>query len=256
MRPRIGISLELDERGHRHSGRERLQLDARYARAIDEAGGLPLLLPVQDDPDALAAAIDGLLLPGGGDFVPPHPYPATVAFEPVSAAQLEFDRRLLDHALERRLPVLGICYGMQLLAVHHGGTLHYDIATDRPEAGLHRLPEPEGRHPVELARDGRLAGLLGAERLAVNSRHHQAVAEPGSGLRVAARAPDGIVEAIEAVDGPFCVAVQWHPERLDAAHRRALFGGFVAACREAGGSASSGAGQAATSSRKRRRRAR
>ena len=145
--------------------------------------------------------------------------------------KLDFDKRLLAAATARELPVLAICYGMQLLAVCAGGTLHYDIAMELPDATNHQLRGPDGRHAVSLAPESRLAQILGATPGPVNSRHHQSVASPGAGLRVAARAEDGIIEAIEGEHGPFRVGVQWHPETLSGPHRDRLFGAFVAACR-------------------------
>jgi putative glutamine amidotransferase len=123
---------------------------------------------------------------------------------------------------------------MQLLAVVAGGSLVYDLPTDRPAAGSHRLPEPGGRHTIEITPGTLLARLLGAGTTAVNSTHHQAVDVPGTGLRVSARGADGIVEAIESADASrFALGVQWHPERMDPAHRAALFGGFVTRGRSA-----------------------
>jgi putative glutamine amidotransferase len=120
---------------------------------------------------------------------------------------------------------------MQLLALHAGGRLHYDVATDLPGAAEHRLDEATGRHGLRLEPGTRLAGLLGGEPGPVNSLHHQAVAEPGAGLRVAARSEDGLIEAVEATGASFCVGVQWHPEKLSGPHRERLFEAFVAACR-------------------------
>jgi putative glutamine amidotransferase len=153
-----------------------------------------------------------------------------VEFDPVAPEQLDFDRRQLACALERGIPVLGICYGMQLLAVHHGGRLIYDLPTDRPDAGPHRLPEPGGLHALRVEPATRLAELLAGDGAAVNSHHHQAVAEPGAGLRVGARAEDGVIEAIERDRGPFCLGVQWHPERMDARHQQRVIGSFLRAC--------------------------
>jgi putative glutamine amidotransferase len=180
-----------------------------------------------------AAELDGLLLPGGDDFPPPAPYPAGVAFHLVADEQLAFDAALLDEALGRGLPVLGICYGMQLLARHHGAALLYDIETDRPGALPHRAGGGDAHHPLQVEGGTRLAAILDAT--AVNSRHHQAVAEAGQGLRVSARAPDGIIEAVEAADGRFLIGVQWHPESQDDAASRRLFRAFVQACSEAAG---------------------
>ena len=234
MRPLIGIPPCLDVRGRWHPERDTQYLDAAYARAVAQAGGVAVLLPAQDDAAGLAGRIDGLLVPGGGDFAPPQPYPASVAFDPVAPAQLDFDTRLLRAALARGLPLLGICYGMQLLALERGGSLLYDIPSDAPQAGPHQLPGAGDRHGLLVEPGSRLAALLGDAPATVNSRHHQAVREPGAGLRVAARAPDGLIEAIEGGDG-FCIGVQWHPEGLDGAHRERLFGAFVEACRRARG---------------------
>jgi putative glutamine amidotransferase len=208
VRPRIGI-LRPAER-----------LDARYVEAVVEAGATAVPLGAGADLDGL----DGLLIPGGGDFAPARPYPAGVRFDLVPEAQLASDEALLGAALARGLPVLGICYGMQLLAKHCGGAFVYDIASERPEAAPHRLPEPDGRHAIDVAPDSRLAELVAATALEVNSSHHQAVAEPGRGLRAVAHARDGLIEAIESADpARLVLGVQWHPERMPEGHRRRLF---------------------------------
>jgi putative glutamine amidotransferase len=230
MRPLIGIPPCLDESGRWRPSREYHYADAAYARAVTEAGGLPVYLPVQEDVDALADRLDGLLVPGGNDFPPDRAYPPSVVFDVAPARQVAFDRALLAAALDRDRPVLGICYGMQLLALHCGGALHFDVATDVPGAGEHRQSDPGARHPIAIESPSRLRSLLGAAQGSVNSRHHQAVADAGRG-RVTARSADGVVEAVELPGARFALGVQWHPESLDAAHRDRLFGGFVRACR-------------------------
>jgi len=228
MRPVIGISLCLDERGSRRAGRTDHYEDTAYSRALSEAGALVLYLPSQNDPDLSVAKIDGLLLPGGDDFLPPHPYPPDVRFQAVPETQLAFDQGLVAAALARELPVLGICYGMQLLSLQLGGSLHYHLPLDVPKAGPHQS-EPHARHAITLTPGTRLARLLGSAPPQVNSSHHQAVADPGAKLRVSARAEDGIIEAVEAPSESFCIGVQWHPERLEPAHRQPLFAAFVEA---------------------------
>lgn len=216
MQPRIGILRAPD------------RLDGRYAEALREAGATPVPL----DLDAGIEGLAGLLVPGGGDFTPPGPYPPAVRFDRIPEAELARDEARLEAALESGLPVLGICYGMQLLAKLAGGRFVYDLATDLPTAGPHQLPELEGRHGIEVVPGSRLAALLGATTASVNSSHHQAVAEPGRALRAVARADDGVIEAIESTDAErFVLGVQWHPERMPPAHRRQLFPALVRAAR-------------------------
>ncbi len=230
MPPLIGISVCFDDRGRWKASRDYHYIDAGYASAVEAAGGTPIYLPIQRDPRSLLGRLDGLLIPGGDDLAPPHDYPPSVEFDLAPESQLAFDRSLLREALERHLPVLAICYGMQLLAVVRGGALLYDIATDLPHAEPHRLPEVGGRHELHIEAGTHLCDVLGPNPPAVNSLHHQGVAAPGTGMRVSARAGDGVIEAIEAEDPPFCVGVQWHPEKMTGVHRDRLFGAFVAAC--------------------------
>lgn len=231
--PLVGISLCLDDRGRWRNGRDYVYGDHAYARAVEDAGGMPVHLPLQRDPAALVERIDALLLPGGDDFLPAgRPELGAELFDPAPDAQIDFDSRLLEHALDRGLPVLGICYGMQLIALRHGGRLHHHLPVDLPDADEHRLPEAAGRHAIEVEPGTRLASMLGSPPAPVNSLHHQAVACTGAGLRVSARSPDGVVEALEGEGRGFLVGVQWHPEKLAGEDERlALFRALVAACR-------------------------
>ena len=229
--PTVGIPLCVDAQGRWKRGRTYHYVDAAYARAIERAGGVAVYLPMQGDPAGLVARIDALLVPGGDDLLPPRPYPPDVHFDPVPEAQLGFDRALVAAALARGLPLLGICYGMQLLALALGGALHYDIATDVPGAGAHQLGHGEGRHGVVLEPGSRIAAAFGGPKGRVGSRHHQAVSDPGPELRVTARGDDGVVEAVERAGDGFCVGVQWHPESQDDPASDALFRAFIAAAR-------------------------
>ncbi len=227
----VGIPQSLDDRGRWHRERDYLYIDWAYARAVEAAGGVALHLPLQENVDALTERIDALVLPGGDDFLPDPAspaYPDDVTFEPTPRAQLDFDRRLLASALERGIPVLGICYGMQLLCLHHGGRLHHHVPIDVPEAHDHALPEATGRHSLSMTAGSQLESILGTSA-SVNSLHHQAVAAPGEGLVVSARSADGLIEAVEGAGERFVVGVQWHPEKLDGEARVALFRALVAA---------------------------
>lgn len=229
MAPTIGIPLCLDDRERIRRGRRYFYLDEKYPRAVEQAGGRPLLLPMQSDAAGLVAGIDALLIPGGDDFLPETPYAEPVEFDPAAPEQIAFDRALLEAALTRRLPILGICYGAQLISLHRAGRLHHHLPLDLPGSQSHRLAEHDGRHPVIAEPGTRLASLVGSGGIDVNSLHHQAIAEAGDGLRVSARSADGVVEAIESLDGSFVVGVQWHPERLAGPAGEGLLRAFVQA---------------------------
>lgn len=230
MRPLIGIPPCLDAQGRWKKGRTYQYVDVAYASAVADAGGLPVHLALGAEADAVVARLAGLLVPGGDDLPPPLPYPASVRFESAPAAQLAFDSAVIDAALSRGLPVLGICYGMQLLAARSGGSLHHDLPSDVPEAAAHQLDGPGARHRIAITSGSRLASILDALSADVNSRHHQAVATPGPRLRACAHSDDGVIEAIESPADCFVLGVQWHPETLEAEHRERLFGAFVRAC--------------------------
>jgi putative glutamine amidotransferase len=240
-RPRIGIPLSLDDRGRWRSGRDYHYIDRRYADAIDLAGGLPVHLPIQSDPESLASDLDGLLIPGGDDFPSDRPLPESVQLDLVPATQLRFDESLYEASARLGLPILGICYGMQLMARVEGGSLDAHLPTQRPEAGNHRLA-PSDRHTIELVTDSLLGGILetGAEQ--VNSLHHQAVRELGPRHRAVAFGPGGVIEALEAIrdmNAPsneilgtkWEIGVQWHPEKMDEESSARIFAAFVEASR-------------------------
>jgi putative glutamine amidotransferase len=230
MTIRIGLTLCLDTRERWRKQRSYLYGDVLYVRAIERAGGIPIILPMQSNTAALVDQIDGLVIPGGDDFMPTTPYPAEVNFDPTPEAQLEFDTRLLEAALGADRPSLGICYGAQLLARCHGGQLHHHIPADLPDAARHDLPEQAGRHLCSATPGSLLAGILGEAPFSVNSLHHQAIAVPGKGMSASGHAPDGVIEAVESETTHFTLGVQWHPERLEGAPGADIFKALVNAC--------------------------
>jgi putative glutamine amidotransferase len=231
-RPRIGLTLDADASGRRY------ELPRAYADAVLEAGGLPILLPHSGEAAAAyLALVDGLVVTGGDFDVPPELYGEArrPACGPSKPERTAFEKDLLEAALAAGLPVLAVCGGMQLLDVVRGGTLYQDLAVDAGIDG-HEQPPPRDvpSHDVAVAAGTQLAALVGEGVLRVNSTHHQAVKEPGQGVLVSARAPDGVIEAIELPDLRFAIGVQWHPEatRSDPRHM-ALYRGLVAAARDA-----------------------
>lgn len=196
------------------------KLNVGYIDAIIAAGGLPLVLPPLRkenlaDIDALLSQCAGIVLTGGADMDPRRNGQApTAAVNPMPARREDADRYLLAKIFEQKLTVLGIGVGMQQLNVFAGGTLHLHLPTDNPKAMPHfdQTGAPH-RHMVLIEENTRLDDIYGTQELRVNSVHHQAVNQIGKRMRVAAKAPDGVIEAIEATDPNwFCVGVQWHPE--------------------------------------------
>lgn len=227
-RPFIGILCGLAGR----EGETSYHLDRLYARAIEGAGGWPVLLPCLRSAAAaraLLGLLDGLLLTGGTDVNPrrwgERKHPHAVLLPP---EREESDFLAIREALRRDLPVLGICCGCQELNVALGGSIHQHLP-DLPGAGRHAGGV---RHAVDLLPGSRLRRILRAGRITVNSYHHQACLRLGRGLLIAARSLDGIVEAVESAHHRFAVGVQWHPERLPGDRRQqALFRRFVAEAR-------------------------
>ncbi len=207
-----------------------------YVRAIARAGGRPLLIAPTPadlvDPSELLDLLDGVLITGGADIDPAaYGEQSHAETEPVTADRDAFELALVRAAVERDLPCLGVCRGMQVLNVAYGGALEQHLP-DRLEHDIHRGDAGEfADHRVEVEPDSLAALAAGATHVAVKSYHHQGVSRVGDGLRVSARAEgDGTVEAIEDARRRFLLGVLWHPEE-DEADR--LVGAFVRECRGA-----------------------
>jgi putative glutamine amidotransferase len=214
-RPLIGISAyDLPADFSHWQDVPSVLVPSAYTASVERAGGWPILLPPTDlDPADALDAMDGLVLVGGADINPAvyghEPHPEALPFSDVrDRAELA----LLGGALERDMPILGICRGMQLLNVAAGGDLHQHIPELTPDPATHRAgPGVWARHEVEIIPDCRLHQLLGT-RVEVVSAHHQAPVEIGRDLTVVASADDGTVEAVEHPGRRFCIGVLWHPE--------------------------------------------
>lgn len=213
-----------------------------YFEGVAEAGGIPVMLPLTNDRtdlDQALSACDGLLITGGQDVSPAvygEKNPAAVALVGETCPERDrMEAALLPLTIERDLPVLGICRGIQVINALLGGTLWQDLPAQRPSGVEHHGAPPYDVpvHTVEVAAGTPLAEAIGSGEHAVNSYHHQAVRELAPGLEVMAVSPDGLVEALWRPASAFLWAVQWHPEfahRVDEPSRQ-IFSAFVEAAR-------------------------
>jgi putative glutamine amidotransferase len=215
----------------------------RYVDALRAAGAVPWLIPLMPtDPETMRAIfdrLDGVFLTGGMDVDPSFygepRHPLCVATDPDRDA---VEIMLLRHATDRRVPVLAVCRGIQILNVACGGTLYQDVASQVPAALKHdNFPTPANpsrsylAHDVTVTPNSRLGDILGESVVPVNSMHHQAIKDLASGLRPTVFAADGIIEGVEGANSRFLVGVQWHPEELTDTQpaMRRLFSTFVEA---------------------------
>jgi putative glutamine amidotransferase len=234
--PLVGIttSITIDQTP------ERAYVNSAYLHAVQQAGGVPVLLPPQlskSSLERLVRGLDAVLLTGGGDMDPacfgeaPHP-----ALYDVAPARDALEISVTHMALEKRTPLLAICRGIQVLNVALGGTLHQDVGTDPGTEIQHSQKEARDQttHKVTVTPGSRLAKILGADDVEVNSFHHQVIKALGRGLTAVAWAPDQLIEGVElADDSPFVLGVQWHPEHLVGGSEpaRRLFAALIAAAR-------------------------
>ncbi|MFA6182182.1 MAG: gamma-glutamyl-gamma-aminobutyrate hydrolase family protein [Acidithiobacillus sp.] len=225
--PWIGLTTyAIDDKG-------RYMLPFEYVRAVETAGGIPILLPPGETPiPALLQRLDGVVLTGGGDINPALYDGDThhAQLYGLSETRDRFEFALTKALIHSSIPVLAICRGMQFLNIVLGGSLHEHLPDVVGDTLPHRA-EPSGpiSHTVRVRPDSALSVLLGEQPLTVASWHHQSIRYLGSGLRISAEASDGTIEAVELGTHPWCIGVQWHPEIVgaDSSRQEALWKDFI-----------------------------
>lgn len=219
-------------------GHPLISINEAYVKAVAAAGAVPLLIPLglpRESLDLLLERLDGIVFTGGGDMQPeqygsqPHP-----KVDGVDPDRDRVEMHLARCAIESKLPMLGICRGLQVINVALGGTLYEDIFDQHEGALKHQYdpgwPRDYLAHPVTLEKGSRLEQIIRTSEVQVNSLHHQGICQLAPSAVAVAYAPDGIIEAIELRDHPYGLAVQWHPEWLpEHASMRAIFADFVRA---------------------------
>lgn len=226
-KPIIGIvGSILFDRGDMFPGYERAYVNNNYIEAVENAGGVPLILPIISDKNAIKLQlgnIDGLIISGGYDV-----NPLIYGEEPaqklgfIYPARDEYDINVIEAALELKKPILGICRGIQILNVFFGGTLYQDLELIDGCFIKHlqsSTPDTVG-HTVNIEKETRLFTILGSKAV-TNSFHHQAIKELAPGLKISAKSEDGIIEGIESENG-LIMGIQWHPEMLAKTHKEML----------------------------------
>ncbi|MBM3620500.1 MAG: gamma-glutamyl-gamma-aminobutyrate hydrolase family protein [Alphaproteobacteria bacterium] len=233
-RPLIGVTLDAEKPGG-YSKFPWYALRQNYCAAVIAAGGLPIALPHEpENATAYLDTIDGLVVTGGAFDVDPSLYGDGDRHDTVVTKdrRTAFEMAVTKGALERDMPILGICGGQQLLHVALGGKLIQHIPDAIKDALAHEQPNPRDQpgHDVAVARGTKLHAIVGTETLAVNSAHHQAARDEPKGIVVNARSSDGVIEGIEAPAYRFCLGVQWHPEFHISEGDRRIFRAFIEAC--------------------------
>jgi len=207
-----------------------------YLNAIWRAGAIPVLLPIDEDPNRaleMLEMVDGLLISGGNDVSPELYGSKENKCGVLDHNRDVMEKCLLEKALEKDMPVLGICRGVQLMNAALGGTLHQDLPSEGfPNHTIVEFDRNVVTHTVEVKESTLLAEILGSGELGVNSFHHQAVDKLADGLEAAAVSKEGIVESVYMPGRKFVLAVQWHPEMMyDSEVQKKIFEAFVGACR-------------------------
>ncbi|TYB31553.1 MAG: gamma-glutamyl-gamma-aminobutyrate hydrolase family protein [Candidatus Mcinerneyibacterium aminivorans] len=236
-KPVIGITSSLlIEKNYKFPGYKRIYINKDYLDSIILSEGIPLIIPVTSTKEMLEnyiSQIDGLLLSGGVDIDPArygeNPYPELGEINP-DKDNLDFT--ILNLALEKDIPVLGICRGMQVLNIYYEGTLYQDVSQNKEYILQHYQNEPDPSllgHFVNVEENSKLFEIVKNKKFRVNSYHHQFIKYHSKKMRISAKSDDNAIEAIETDDDKFIIGVQWHPERIyhQSPESKVLFDNFV-----------------------------
>ena len=217
-RPLIGVTCCIRESKFAKWTMDAAILPSTYTSAIERAGGIALLIPPSTFSTSVMDKINGIVIAGGPDINPSEyheePYTNTAVYYPEQDAS---ERALIQEALDRNMPMLCVCRGMQLLSVIHGGHLHQHLDDTLDYVGHGSYDGHSSEHVVTTNEGSKIYSLMGP-KVTVNSTHHQGVSDAGSLIVTANAEHDGLIEAVERPDLKFCMGVQWHPERIGKNH--------------------------------------
>ena len=217
-RPLVGVTCGIRESSFAKWTMDAAILPSTYTSAIERAGGIPLLIPPSDFPTSILDKINAIVIAGGPDIDPSEygqePYSSKASYYP---KQDSSESALIQGALDRDMPMLCVCRGMQLLSIIHGGKLYQHLDDTPGFEGHGSYDGQSSEHIVNTIDGSKISSLMGPQ-LIVNSTHHQGVSDAGSLIVTAHADHDGLIEAVERPDLKFCIGVQWHPERMGKNH--------------------------------------
>ena len=236
-RPIIGILPDFKEGAiNGYSQKDYYAIRANYVDSINENGGSAILFTYNYDAnDTYLSMIDGLMVVGGYMDISPSRYGENFVHPTVklNLPRENFEHEIVSKALKTNLPIFGICNGMQLISVLHGGKIIQHIP-DNPQLMDHEQSHfaefkeyGKSYHEVDINKDSQFFTIVEQEKFSTNSSHHQAISNVGAGLKVVATAPDGVIEAFEKTNHQFCIGVQWHPEFQNSSADKKLFEEFI-----------------------------
>lgn len=220
MKPIVGITCQYND----IISKDRFDVKSSYADSLAAAGAVPVIIPIIDNKEDISRYFDmihGIVFTGGSDISPlfygENPLKHT---DQICHKRDQMEFRLLETALERKVPILGICRGQQIINIAFGGTLYQDIPSQVPNSYGHVSLSTmrDGYHEIDIMKDGYLYEIFQRDRLIVNSLHHQGIKDLGHNLKVVAKSNDGIIEGIQSTEGSQVYGVQFHPEDLTYKH--------------------------------------